>query len=251
MEDRTLTGAGKRTALLYIQNQVVNLDRIAEISLKRERVALCFAFARINDPGARLFLSPEEAQPLLTYLRSAPEGRHTWVAVADRLFNLDLTADIWIGQAQVRLISALPDQRGSPIPRNFPRQVAQPILSYFREAGVLRVEGKPEAADWSGWVAAGDHLVNLALVSGIRFGTQHVQVSFAGLPKFARSFPYAEAAPLIDRMQQLGILPIEAVHIQDRRGSEGHEQPATEGRARLRDGGKRRRIGGWLGRRRE
>ena len=65
---RTFAGTGKHPALLYIQNQVVNLDRIAEVSLKRERVTLCFTFARINDPGARLFLSPEgHEQP-------APEG---------------------------------------------------------------------------------------------------------------------------------------------------------------------------------
>src|SRR3712207_3762637 len=133
MQDLTHASGGRQPTLLYLKHQVVNLDRIAEISAKRGRVTLCLAFARIGEPGARLSLSPAEAEPLLAVLRQAvlrQAGMHlpAWVPVADRLVNLDLAVDVWIDREQVTLVSALPDQRGGPLPRIFPRAVAQPLL---------------------------------------------------------------------------------------------------------------------------
>ena len=213
MQDRTHEGAGRKPTLLYLRHQVVNLERIAEISVKRGRgVTLCFAFARLGDPGARLLLPPPEAEALLLALKEARAELPAWVPVADRLINLDLAVDLWVTRDQVTLVPTLPDQRGGPLPRRFPRPVAQPLLAYFEQTNVLFMEGaEPLATDRPGWVEAGEHLINLALVSGIRFTAQQVQLTFAGLPHFARSFPYAEATVLIERLQQLGALPIDAV----------------------------------------
>jgi hypothetical protein len=137
------------------------------------------------------------------------------VALADRLVNLDLVLDVGIAPDQITLISALPDHRGGPLPRRFPRPDMWPLLAYFEQAGVLA--GNPGGAPEAGlqWVVAGTHLVNLALVSAIRFGAQEVQLGFAGLPQFARVFPYAEATQLIERLQQLGSLPIDTVPVED------------------------------------
>ena len=252
MQDRTHRDVGRRPTLLYLRQQVINLDRIAEISVKRGRITLCFAFARLGEPGARLLLSPTEAEPLLTALQQARAELPGWVAVADRLVNLDLAVDVWGARDQVVLVLALPDQRGGPLPRRFPRPVARPLLAYFKQAGVLAMERTAAGADRPGWVQAGEHLINLALVSDIRFSAQQVQVAFAGLPHFARSFSYEEAMPLIERLQQLGSLPIDAVHAGDLRDPDGAPEATGEGTAlRGPAGGRRRPLRGWIGRRRE
>lgn len=202
--------------MLYLKHQIVNLDLVAEISVKREWATLRFAFARLDERGARLFLSPAEAHPLLTYLNTARESMIAWVATGDRMINLDLVADVWVERDQIRLVPVLPDQRGGPLPRSFSRRLGRPILAYFQQPGVLVAE---EAAQRSSvgpsWAAIGDHLINLALVTSIRFAGQQVLVSFTGLPNFSRSFPIDEAGPLLDYMQHLGVLPIEAVQHSD------------------------------------
>ena len=215
MPDGMLPGGGRPPALLYLKHHVVNLDRIAEISVNRGRVTLCYAFARLDEPGARLVLTPAEAEPLLAALQAPRTDWPAWVPVADRLVNLDLVLDVGIAPDQLTLISALPDQRGGPLPRRFPRTAMRPLLAYFEQIGVL--VGSSVAPPEAGlhWVVAGTHLVNLALVSAIRFGPQEVQLGFAGLPQFARVFSYAEATQLIERLQQLGSLPIDAVPVED------------------------------------
>jgi hypothetical protein len=247
MQDWAQRSADRRPALVYVRQQVVNLDRIAEISVKRGRVTLCFAFARLGEPGARLVLSPAEAEPLLIGLRQVGPDLSAWVAIEDRLVNLDLVVDIWSTQDEIILVPALPDQNGGPLPRSFPRLAARSLLSYFEQNGRLSQDraatpGPPLPA----WITAGEHLVNLALVSGIRLGAQHIQVVFAGLPHFARSFSYGEARPLIERLQQMGALPIDAMHIATRQDSDGDPEPADDEPAT----GRRRRLGGWLVRRR-
>lgn len=247
MQDWAQGSTGRRPALVYVRQQVVNLDRIAEIAVKRGRVTLCFAFARLGEPGARLVLSPAEAEPLLIGLRQLGPDLSAWVAIEDRLVNLDLVVDIWSTQDEMILVPALPDQSGGPLPRRFPRSAARSLLTYFEQNGGLSQEraATPGTA-LPDWVTAGEHLVNLALVSDVRLGTQHIQVVFAGLPHFARSFSYGEARPLIERLQQMGALPIDAMHSATRQDPDGDaestgDEPAT---------GRRRRLGGWLVRRR-
>src|SRR5919202_3630779 len=84
MPDGTLPGGGRSPALLYLKHHVVNLDRIAEISVKQGRVTLCYAFARLDEPGARLVLTPQEAEPLLAALQTPRADWPAWVPVADR-----------------------------------------------------------------------------------------------------------------------------------------------------------------------
>ena len=253
MQDQTHGRVSGQPTMLYLRHQVVNLDRIAEILVKRGRVTLCFAFARIGDPGARLVLSPMEAEALLAALKHGGANLQAWVAVEDRLINLDLAVDVWIARDQVVVVPALPDQRGGPLPRSFPGPVARPILAYLEQAGMRSMEGAADsAADRPGWVEAGEHLVNLALVSGIRFSAQQVQVVFAGLPHFTRSFSYVEATALIERLQQLGSLPIDAVHLGDGLRPDGAPETAGGGAGLVGPAaGRRRRIVRWLGRRRE
>lgn len=247
MQDRADGGAGRRPALVYLRQQVVNLDRIAEISIKRGRVTLCFAFARLGEPGARLVLSPAEAEPLLIGLRQIGPDLSSWVAIEDRLINLDQVVDIWSIRDEIILVPALPDQSGGPLPRRFPRPAARALLGYFEQAGRLSQERALAAGTaLPGWITAGEHLVNLALVSGIRLGAQHVQLVFAGLPHFARSFSYGEARPLIEQLQHMGALPIDAILSASGQAADGdpesqRDEPAT---------GRRRRLGGWLARRR-
>ena len=243
-------GGDRKPTLLYLRHQVVNLDRIAEISAKRGRVTLCYAFARLGDPGARLLLSPAEAEALLAALRDARGQLPAWVSVGDRLVNLDLALDVWATADQVTLVPALPDQRGGALPRRFPRPVAEPLLAYFRRADVLPMDHPASSADRPGWVVAGEHLINLALVSNIRFSAEEVQLSFAGLPHFARSIPYAEARLLLDRLQQLGGLPIDALRVSSV-GQPGGSPDTEDGETLpVPTAGRRRRLGGWMGRRR-
>jgi len=253
LEDRTHDG-GRRPTLLYLRQQVVNLNRIAEISVKRGRVTLCFAFARLGDPGARLVLAPQEAELLLATLRRAEADLPAWVAIGDRLINLDLAVDVWLARDQVTVVPALPDQRGGPLPRNFPPALVRPLIAYFEHAGVLSREGNRNtpAPERPGWVRAGEHLINLALVGGIRFTGQNVQVVFAGLPRFARSFTFVEAAPLLEQLQQLGGLPIDALYSREPRRPEDAGAATDDG---LSTGAlattRRTRFGRWIGRRRE
>ncbi len=216
MQDNPRETGSQQSALLYLKHQIVNLDCIAEISVKRDRVTLRYAFARLDEPGARLFLSPGEAEPLLIYLRAARETMPGWVTIADRLVNLDLAADIWVEHDQLQLVLALPDQRGGPLIRSFTRQAGRSILAYFRPRDARALESNSIVPfRQHAWVTVGTHLINLALVSGIRFTPQHVNVSFVGLPNFVRVFGDREATPLIERLQQLGVLPIEAVPSHD------------------------------------
>lgn len=234
MQDRAHGATGRRPLLVYIRQQIVNLDHIAEISVKRGRVTLCFAFARLGEPGARLVLSPTEAEPLLMGLRQIGPDLSAWVAIDDRLINLDLVVDIWSTHDEVILAPALPDQSGGPLPRIFPRPAARSLLGYFEHPGTAHPD----------WVTAGDHLINLALVSSVRLGAQHVQLVFVGLPRFMRSFSYAEARPLLERLQHMGALPID----HDATGQPADGAPEATGDDPVT--GRRRRRGGWLLRRR-
>ena len=235
-------GAGRRPTLVFVRQQVVNLDRIAEISFKRGRVTLCFAFARLGETGARLTLAPAEAEPLLTSLRQINPEQSPWVAIEDRLVNLDLVVDIWSTHDELILVPALADQRGGPLPRAFTKTAARSLMAYFEHAG----SWPQQRLDHPDWVTAGEHLINLALVSGVRLGAQHVQLLFTGLPRFTRNFSYADARALIERLQQSGALPIDAIY------SGALQTPDDEPELTSDDAepGQRRRTGGWLVRRR-
>jgi hypothetical protein len=100
-------------------------------------------------------------------------------------------------------------------------------------------------------VPAGEHLINLALVSAIRLGSHQVHVAFAGLPRLARAFSYAEAGPLLEQLQQTGVLPIDA--LQEDRPRDPDDAAAAAGDSTPNGGpatGRRRRFGAWLARRR-
>ncbi len=218
---------GPDSPLVYIGSQLVNVDRIAEIALTPERVTVGFAGVPVSDPRARMVLSWQDAQLLLSALDKRQGRDGAWVALPGRLVNIDLAVDVWATQEQVTLISAQPSGRGGPLPRRWPRNEAAPLLAYFRSLAA-QGQGLGAGSELGRWIAVGEHLINLDFVTQVRFGSQHVQILFAGLPRFSRSFAYGEATPLLDRLQRAGVLPIEGVRYDPDPGAEAEETSGDE-----------------------
>jgi hypothetical protein len=230
-------GAGSYPRLLYLNHQLVNLDGVAEIALTTEHVTLAFAFVPVAAPHARIMLSWPDAQPLFNALQQGQAHYPAWVALADRIVNLDLAVDVCVTAEEVTLVAAHANAWGGPLPRRWARQDAQPILAYFQQ---LRLQpAAPAAANRSSWAIVGEHLINLALVTQVRFRENQIQMAFAGIPRFARSFAYGEAAQLLERLQHLGVLPIEAVRRRPAGGDtpeQGPSKPPARRRRLLRKG---------------
>jgi hypothetical protein len=226
------TGAGSYPRLLYLNHQLVNLDGVAEIALTTEHVTLAFAFVPVAAPHARIMLSWQEAQPLFSALQQGQAHYPAWVALTDRIVNLDLAVDVSMTSDEVTLVAAHANAWGGPLPRRWSRSDAQPILAYFHHLR-LQPAVPADGANRSSWAAIGEHLINLALVTQVRFRENHIQMAFAGIPRFARSFAYGEAAPLLEHLQHLGVLPIEAVRRRPA-GGDAQEQGRSKPPARRR-----------------